>query len=43
MVKMVDEELKIDVNEDINAANITANIIPLNTDIAAMLIVNAIF
>ena len=29
MVKMVDEELKMDVNEDIRAANMTASIIPL--------------
>ena len=29
MVKMVDEELKMDVNEDIRAANMTANIMPL--------------
>ena len=27
-VKMVDDELKIDVSDDINAANITASIIP---------------
>ena len=30
MVKMVEEELKMDVREDIRAANITANIIPKN-------------
>ena len=30
MVKMVDEELKMDVREDMRAANITANIIPKN-------------
>ena len=29
MVKIVEAELKIDVKEDINAANITANIKPL--------------
>ena len=29
MVKMVDEELKMDVNEDIRAASMTANIMPL--------------
>ena len=29
MVKMVDAELKIDVSDDIKAANITANIKPL--------------
>ena len=31
MVKMVEAELKIDVNDDISAANITANIKPLKT------------
>ena len=30
MVKMVEEELKMLVREDIRAASITANIIPLN-------------
>ena len=29
MVKMVEEELKIEVKDDIRAASITANIIPL--------------
>ena len=28
MVKMVEEELKMEVREDIRAANITANIMP---------------
>jgi hypothetical protein len=31
MVKIVEEELKMDVREDIRAANITASIIPLYT------------
>ena len=31
MVKIVEAELKIDVNEDIKAASITANIKPLST------------
>ena len=31
MVKIVDAELKIEVNDDISAANITANIKPLKT------------
>jgi hypothetical protein len=31
MVKMVEEELKMDVREDIRAASITASIIPLHT------------
>ncbi len=31
MVKMVEEELKMEVREDIRAANITASIIPLDT------------
>ena len=30
MVNIVEEELKMEVREDIRAANITANIIPLN-------------
>ncbi len=30
-MKMVEEELKMDVREDIRAASITASIIPLNT------------
>ncbi len=34
MVKMVEEELKMDVREDIRAASITASIIPLHTDIS---------
>ena len=33
MVKMVEEELKMEVREDIRAANITANIIPLKPGI----------
>ena len=31
MVKIVEAELKIEVNDDIKAANITANIKPLKT------------
>ena len=32
MVKMVEAELKIEVSEDISAANITANIKPRKTE-----------
>lgn len=33
MVKMVDAELKMEVNDDINAANITANMRPRNPEV----------